>query len=357
MEAEQEHNFLVGLLTENRELAESIGGALGKPGQRTDLQFYDRLDEDLNAVFCAIDAVGYPDKLKSLIHTMMITKYHVMLIDIRRGLTPANAEILVLMEIFYKEFNTIPMFALCDVSSEYEYLYDSRIEELKKLLSSTTLKDAIIIQIFSKDDRKKIKENILEQKKKLESSDSEANEPVVLIDNVFPVKGIGTVILGTMKSGSLKVNDMLHLIGLDKKVIIRSIQKHDRDFKDAVAGERVGLAVKGVKSDVIDRDIILSEPQLFEIKQKLQVELHTIAYYKHTVSPDSDRQFTLFSNLASSPFKVVEGEAIKPGEKGKVMIKLTNPLPVEKKQPVAVIAELNKFDSQLRVVGYCKIIL
>lgn len=357
MENEQERNFLVGLLTENHELAEKIGGALGKPGQRTDLQFYDRLDEELNAVFCAIDAVGYPDKLKSLIHTMMITKYHLMLIDVEKGLTPANAEILVLMEIFFNNFSTTPIFVLCDVESQHDYLIPSRIEELGKILGATSLKDADILTVGSKDERSKIKEKILSIHETHNESTERPEDTVVLIDNVFPVKGIGTVILGTMKSGHLKVNDMLHLIGLEKKVIIRSIQKHDRDFKDAVEGERVGLAVKGVKHDSINRDVILAKPALFQIKQIMDVEIHTIPFYKHAISPDSDRQFTMFCNLASSPFKVKKGERIDPGESGEVAVVLTNPIPIEKSQPLGIIAELNKFDNNLRVVGYCRISL
>ncbi|MBD3353270.1 MAG: hypothetical protein GF364_17450 [Candidatus Lokiarchaeota archaeon] len=357
MEYEQERNFLVGLLCEDHELAKIIGGELGTPGQSSDLQFYDRLDEDLKAVFCAIDAVGYPDKLKSLIQTMMITKFHVMLIDISKGLSAANAEILVLMDIFTKIYQSIPIFALCDLTGELGYLLDSRIEELDNILEGTSMKNASKITIQSKDDRKKIKQEILNRYQQNSVVKEEDDVPIVLIDHCFPVKGIGTVILGTMKSGFLKVNDMLTLIGLDKKVIIRSIQKHDRDFKSAVAGERVGLAVKGVKSESISRDIILSKSDLFLFEDELNLKVTTISFYKHPVSPESERQFTLFSNLASSPFKVTKGAQITPGNSGNITIKLTNPIPVEKQHPLAIIAELNKFHNQLRIVGYGKILL
>ncbi|MCW6167348.1 MAG: hypothetical protein LVQ64_02755, partial [Thermoplasmatales archaeon] len=61
----------------------------------------------------------------------------------------------------------------------------------------------------------------------------------VPLDHVFPVKGVGTVALGVVRQ-------------------IRSIQVHDVDVKEAEAGERVGVALKGVEVDQVERGQILA---------------------------------------------------------------------------------------------------
>jgi len=69
---------------------------------------------------------------------------------------------------------------------------------------------------------------------------------VVPIDNHFNVKGVGTVILGIVQSGRVRLHDELLVEPLGKKVVIKGIQSHDKDIQEAETGTRVGLNLKGV---------------------------------------------------------------------------------------------------------------
>ena len=72
------------------------------------------------------------------------------------------------------------------------------------------------------------------------------------IDKAFPVKGIGTVVLGVVTRGVVKVHDSLyHSSG--KQITIKSIQSQDVDVIEAGYGTRVGLAIKGLEYDQIGR--------------------------------------------------------------------------------------------------------
>ena len=79
------------------------------------------------------------------------------------------------------------------------------------------------------------------------------------IDNAFPVKGIGSVALGVVTRGTLKVHDALyHSSG--KLIDVKSIQSQDVDVQSAGQGTRVGVALKGVEhSDVEKGDILTKE--------------------------------------------------------------------------------------------------
>jgi selenocysteine-specific translation elongation factor len=81
---------------------------------------------------------------------------------------------------------------------------------------------------------------------------------MVPVDHYFPVKGVGTVILGVVRRGTLHAHDRLRLWPTPKVLDIRSIQVHDLDRKDAECGERVGIALKGVDVDELSRGQVLA---------------------------------------------------------------------------------------------------
>ena len=85
------------------------------------------------------------------------------------------------------------------------------------------------------------------------------------IDKSFPVKGVGTVLLGIVRSGKVKVHDTLHSSG-GIEVPVRSIQVHDEDQQEALSGDRVGLAVKGVDHDSIGKGDILSKDKRLRVE-------------------------------------------------------------------------------------------
>ncbi|MHA1819230.1 MAG: EF-Tu/IF-2/RF-3 family GTPase [Promethearchaeota archaeon] len=364
LDVDQEKNYLVGLLAEDHDISGQIAGAFGSPGQRSDIQFYDRLDHDLNSVFCAIDPIGYPDKLKSLVQTMMISDYHILILNLDSGITPAIGEIIVAMDIFAAYFKKTPLIAIGNINANNEYKLEELKNKLGKIIGQTALKDAPIVEIKDKDDREKLKHLIIDYKKEPPTelvNSGEGEHTLVDIDHVFPVKGIGTVILGIVKMGLVKASEMLYLIGVNKKVIIRSIQKQDRDFKVAKTGDRVGLAIKGIKPEEIERGNILCTPGLFETTNKLKIKVKVVNYYKHPLSPESARQFHIFIRLASAPFKITKGDKIDPGKEGIIEIETFRPVPCPKSNMLkelgkGIIGELNKFENKLRIVGYFEII-
>ena len=81
----------------------------------------------------------------------------------------------------------------------------------------------------------------------------------ILIDHFFMVKSVGTVALGFVLSGKATKHQSLYLNPSGKTVQIRSIQMNDIDVDEAHAGSRVGLALKNVDVDELERGSILEE--------------------------------------------------------------------------------------------------
>ncbi|MCL5122754.1 MAG: EF-Tu/IF-2/RF-3 family GTPase [Candidatus Marsarchaeota archaeon] len=87
----------------------------------------------------------------------------------------------------------------------------------------------------------------------------------VVIDRAFPVKGVGDVALGIVRSGTVKVHDIL-LHNSGKQVTIRHLQSQDVDIESAAAGTRIGIAMKGIESSEVKKGDTLSEKAIAYVK-------------------------------------------------------------------------------------------
>ncbi len=120
------------------------------------------------------------------------------------------------------------------------------------------------------------------------------------VDKSFPVKGVGTVLLGIVRSGKVRVHDTLKSSS-GKDVIVRSIQVHDDDMQEAVAGERVGLAVKGIEDKEIEKGDALSKTQI-PLLSSFRAEIRYSPLYKG--GADESINCTVVSGFSVSNCKV-----------------------------------------------------
>ena len=144
-------------------------------------------------------------------------------------------------------------------------------DQFKTMIKDTTLEN---FEIIDKD--------IPSVYEKLMLVDIERGDDVLVpIDNSFAVKGVGTVILGLVKSGIVKKYDKLILEPEEKEVTIKGIQIQDKDFDEAAKGSRVGLNLKDVDVEELRRGQILSSVSL-EKSEKLD-DIRKNKFYKGDV--------------------------------------------------------------------------
>ncbi|HVN65791.1 MAG TPA: EF-Tu/IF-2/RF-3 family GTPase [Methanomicrobiales archaeon] len=103
---------------------------------------------------------------------------------------------------------------------------------------------------------------------------------IVPVDHFFNVKGIGTVVLGLVASGEIRTHDALQVLPQGKPVQVRSIQKHDDNADKAVKGDRVGLALKGIEADELDRGCVLSNDPGIRTTDLVSGRLELVKYWR-----------------------------------------------------------------------------
>ena len=93
------------------------------------------------------------------------------------------------------------------------------------------------------------------------------------IDRAFSLRGIGTVVTGTLWSGSIAAGDVLRLEPAGRTVRVRSVQVHDRPVDRAQAGQRVALNLPSIERGELRRGDALVEPGHYPVSYRLDVVL------------------------------------------------------------------------------------
>jgi len=206
---------------------------VAKKGTESDITIYHRKDgED---VFTFISPFRFPDKVSSLTDSIF----------------PADAAV-VNADNMNRDFGeVIVALDLMGVRRGFFLVNDpDRIDQVKKIVSGTSLKD---FGYFSGNPMELVPE--LQKLKHVPRYD----HPMILVDHFFKVKSVGTVALGFVLGGYVEKHQDLICSYIDKQVQVRSIQVQDEDQERAESGVRVGLALKNIDSDELERGMFLSD--------------------------------------------------------------------------------------------------
>jgi selenocysteine-specific elongation factor len=155
-------------------------------------------------------------------------------------------------------------------------------EEIKDLIKDTAYQDVPIIEFSSVTDEgiSEIRKVLDEKIYNLASRASDDELTRLAIDRCFELKGIGTVITGTLLSGSLKEGDDIVILPDEKKTKARQIQEHNQRKSNVSAGERVAINLPGVDKKDVERGDIITKQGQFKPTDRLLVYMDTMENVK-----------------------------------------------------------------------------
>jgi selenocysteine-specific elongation factor len=97
------------------------------------------------------------------------------------------------------------------------------------------------------------------------------------VDRAFSMKGFGTVVTGTLVSGSLQAEDEAELYPLRKRVRVRGLHSGGRAVARAMAGQRTAVNLAGIEREEIQRGMVLGPPGVFEPTKRLDARIMLLA--------------------------------------------------------------------------------
>ncbi len=97
------------------------------------------------------------------------------------------------------------------------------------------------------------------------------------IDRSFSVKGFGTVVTGTLVSGSIAAGDEVELLPSGQRLRVRGLQSGGKSEARAVAGQRTAINLSGIDHTAVKRGMVLAAPGRFRPTQRIDVKLELIS--------------------------------------------------------------------------------
>ena len=164
------------------------------------------------------------------------------------------------------------------------------------------------------------------------------------IDQSINISGRGTVCTGTIEQGVAKINDEVHLVGINRKhkvSTITGIETFHKQMDKAEAGDNVGVLLRGITKEQIRRGMCLAKPKSVEVRRRFEGQIYVL---KADEGGRSKPFFTgyrpqAFIRTADTAVDVTLPETVEmamPGDNLSVEMKLNYPLPIIVGQRFAV---------------------
>ncbi len=145
------------------------------------------------------------------------------------------------------------------------------------------------------------------------------------IDRVFSMKGFGTVVTGTMISGTAHKEQELEVHPTGKRVRVRGVQVHGAAAEQAIAGQRTALNLAGVETSDLARGMMLTPPAMFRPTKRVSVTLDLL----RSAKPLRDRarvHLHVFTAETIAEVSLLGARQLQPGESGVARLKLDEPI-------------------------------
>jgi elongation factor Tu len=163
------------------------------------------------------------------------------------------------------------------------------------------------------------------------------------IEDVFSISGRGTVGTGRVERGKVKVGDKVERVGIKdtRDTVVTGIEMFRKSMDECQAGDNVGLLLRGVEKDDLERGMVIAAPKSVNPHTKFKAEVYILTKEeggRHTPFFDGYRpQFYFRTTDVTGVAKLPEGrEMVMPGDNVTMEIELITPIAMEKELRFAI---------------------
>ena len=157
------------------------------------------------------------------------------------------------------------------------------------------------------------------------------------VEDIFSITGRGTVATGRVERGTVKVNDNVEIVGLTtekRTVVVTGVEMFRKQLDQAEAGDNVGLLLRGVQRDEIERGQVLAEPGSIHPHTKFEAEVYVLSKEeggRHTPFFNGYRpQFYFRTTDVTGDITLADGvEMVMPGDNATFKVELITPVAMD----------------------------
>lgn len=269
-----------------------------------------------------IDVPGHKDFINTMVSGACGIDFVLLVIAADSGIMPQTIEHMNIIQALNIDKGIV---ALTKTDLVDQELIDIAKLEIFEFLAQTPLKDAPVIAVSSVT-----KQGIDELMHELENISSQVTEKEsgnffrMYIDRIFSIKGMGSVVTGSVLNGVINTgNDVYLLPENNQKMRIRSIERHGKPIDKVYAGDRAAINLSGLKADDFRKGMLISDKIIPETKM---IDC-SLSLFKNVPGIKTWSTVTFHSGTYESQAKIhlLNSDKLEPDMKGLVQIHLEKP--------------------------------
>jgi len=294
--------------------------------------------------YAHIDAPGHADYIKNMITGAAQMDGAILVVSAPDGPMPQTREHILLA----KQVN-VPAIVVfmnkCDMVEDKELL-DLVEMEVRELLTKYKF-PGDTIPVIRGSALKALQGDAEAEKTIMElmnTIDSYVPDPVRALDkpflmpieDVFSIKGRGTVVTGRVERGKVKVNDTIEIVGIKatQSTVVTGVEMFRKLLDEGLAGDNVGVLLRGVEKDQVERGQVLAQTGSVKPHTEFEAEVYILAKEeggRHTPFFTGYRpQFYIKTTDITAEVTLPAGvEMVMPGDSTKMTVKLIVPVALE----------------------------
>ena len=172
----------------------------------------------------------------------------------------------------------------------------------------------------------------------------EIDKPFLMpVEDVFTITGRGTVVTGRVERGQVKTGEEVQIVGLgsEKKTVVTGVEMFRKILDEGQAGDNVGLLLRGVGKEEVERGMVVSKPGAITPHTKFKAEVYVLTKDeggRHTPFFDGYRpQFYFRTTDVTGTAHLPEGvEMVMPGDNVNMDVELIAPIAMDKELRFAI---------------------
>lgn len=300
--------------------------------------------ETENRHYAHIDAPGHADYIKNMITGAAQMDGAILVVSAPDGPMPQTREHVLLarqvnvpqLVVFLNKIDMVDDPELVDLVevevrellNKYQYPGDSvpviRGSALKAVEGDATAQAQILELMKAVDEF-------------IPTPERETDKPFLMaVEDVFSIKGRGTVVTGRIERGIVKVNEEIEIVGLrdSRKSVVTGVEMFRKLLDEGQAGDNVGILLRGIEKQDVERGMVLAKPNTITPHTEFEAEVYILTKEeggRHTPFFSGYKpQFYIRTTDVTGEVKLPEGiEMVMPGDNAKMTAKLIAPVAME----------------------------
>ncbi len=345
--------FLKGL-TKKKENVDQIDNAPEEKARGITIALHHSEYESEKRHYAHIDAPGHADYIKNMITGAAQMDGAILVVSATDGPMPQTREhILLARQVGVPAI--VVFLNKCDMVDDPELidLVEAEVRELLKKYGFPGDETPVIrgsalkaVEATSADDEalKPIMELVKACDEYIPEPQRDTEKPFLMpVEDIFSIEGRGTVVTGRIERGTLKVNDEIEIVGIrpTSKTVVTGIEMFNKLLDSGMAGDNVGLLLRGLKKEDVERGQVLAKPGSVTPHTEFEAEVLILSKEeggRHTPFFKGYKpQFYIRTTDVTGEVELPAGmEMVMPGDTVTFGVKLIAPVALEEKQRFAI---------------------